>query len=234
MLPNIPEYITAIFIASVVLTWWLLLMATKNKIVGFVSIAWLLLTGILAYKGFFLDTKGILPKFMFAVTPVLISILLLFASSTGRRFMDGLDLRSLTLISIVRIPVEFVLYWLSQNKAIPELMTFRGRNFDILAGISALVVYYACFKGNKVTNKSALLVWNILSLGLLLNVIINAALSAPFRFQQFGFDQPNIAVLHFPFTWLPSFIVMTVLFSHLVSIRKLAMTKSKQDILQKI
>jgi hypothetical protein len=234
MLPNIPAYITEIFIATVVLTWWLVLMATKNKMVGFVSIAWLLLTGILAYNGFYLDTNGLPPKFIFAVAPVLLAILLIFANPKGRRFIDGLDLRLLTLISIVRIPVELVLYWLSQHKAIPELLTFTGRNFDILAGISALVVYYACFKGNKVTNRSALLVWNIISLGLLLNIVINAVLSAPFRFQQFGFDQPNIAVLYFPFSWLPSFIVMTVLFSHLVSIRKLAMTKNKQDILHKI
>ena len=234
MLPNIPAYITAIFIAAVALTWWLLFKATRNKIAGFVSIAWLLLTGILAYKGFYLDTNSTPPKFLFAVAPVGLTILLLFASPAGRRFIDGLDLGLLTLISIVRIPVELVLYWLSQQKAIPELMTFSGSNFDILAGISAPVIYYACFKGNKVTNRSALLVWNIISLGLLFNIVIIAIFSAPFPFQQFGFDQPNIAVLYFPFTWLPSFIVMTVLFSHLVSIRKLATTKSKQDILQKI
>ena len=39
-------------------------------------------------------------------------------------------------------------------------------------------------------------------------------------FQQFGFDQPNIAMLYSPFVWLPCFIVPTVLFSHLVCIRK--------------
>ncbi|HVF96549.1 MAG TPA: hypothetical protein VM871_04480, partial [Flavisolibacter sp.] len=37
----------------------------------------------------------------------------------------------------------------------------------------------------------------------------------------FAFDQPNIAVLYFPFIWLPSFIVPVVLLSHLVCIRQL-------------
>ena len=45
-----------------------------------------------------------------------------------------MNLRILTLLHIVRVPVEIVLYWLFISKAIPGLMTFNGRNFDILAG----------------------------------------------------------------------------------------------------
>jgi hypothetical protein len=142
--------------------------------------------------------------------------------SPAHRYHFAFDLRSLTIISIVRIPVELVLYWLSVHKAVPELMTFAGRNFDIFAGLTAPIVYYACFKVSKVSNKTLLLVWNIISLGLLLNIVINAVLSAPFRFQKFAFDQPNIAILYFPFIWLPCFIVMVILLSHLASIRKLS------------
>jgi glycerol-3-phosphate acyltransferase PlsY len=56
---------------------------------------------------------------------------------------------------------------------------------------------------------------------LLLNIVVNAVLSLPYPFQQFAFDQPNVAVLYFPFTWLPCFIVVIVLYSHLAAIRKL-------------
>jgi len=72
-----------------------------------------------------------------------------------------------------------------------------------------------------VKNRRLLLVWNFICLCLLLNIVINAILAAPFPFQQFAFDQPNIAVLYFPFTWLPFFIVMIVLYSHLAAIRQL-------------
>jgi hypothetical protein len=68
----------------------------------------------------------------------------------------------------------------------------------------------------------ALLAWNFLCLGLLINIVFTALLSAPFPFQRFAFDQPNIALAYFPFTWLPCWIVPLVLLSHLVSIRKLA------------
>ena len=70
-----------------------------------------------------------------------------------------------------------------------------------------------------------LLWWNIISLGLLVNIIIYAVLSAPFSFQKMAFDQPNIAVLYFPFNLLPAFIVPVVLFGHLVSIRQLLRIK---------
>jgi hypothetical protein len=65
------------------------------------------------------------------------------------------------------------------------------------------------------------LLWNLVCLGLLLNIILNAVLSAPVPFQKFAFDQPNIAVLYFPFVWLPSCVVPLVLLSHLAAIRKL-------------
>jgi hypothetical protein len=191
-------------------------------------LAWLLLTGLLAFRGFYLDTSGIPPKFLLAVAPPLLLIIFSFISSRGRRFMDSLSLRALTLISIVRFPVELVLYWLFLNGAVPELMTFAGRNFDVLAGITAPIIYYTCFQGEVVTHRKLLLGWNVVCLGLLLNIVINAVLSAPFRFQQFGFDQPNKAVLYFPFVWLPSFIVMVVLFSHLVSIRRLVMNSQER------
>jgi hypothetical protein len=66
------------------------------------------------------------------------------------------------------------------------------------------------------------LLWNFICLGLLVNIIVNAVLSAPFPFQQFGFSQPNIAVLYFPYVWLPCGIVPLVLLSHLAVIRQLS------------
>jgi hypothetical protein len=157
--------------------------------------------------------------------PPLLFILLLIFSKKGKRFTETLNLRILTLLHIVRIPVELVLYWLAVNKYVPGLMTFEGRNFDIIAGITAPVMYFVCFAGEQVKNKTLLLAWNFICLGLLLNIVINAALSIPSPVQQFAFDQPNIAVLHFPFVWLPCFIVMIVLFSHLVAIQRLLKKK---------
>jgi len=110
MLNTIPAYVTAIFIATVMLTLWLFIKSTKNKaVVTIICIVWLVLTGVLAYNGFFKDTSGLPPRFIFAVAPPLLVIILLFVTGAGRRFINNIDLRAITLLSIVRIPVELVL-----------------------------------------------------------------------------------------------------------------------------
>ena len=222
MLQDLPAYVAIISCLTVILTFFLFISAVKSKgITSLIALFWLLLTGILAYRGFFQDTATIPPRLMLAMAPPLIFIILLLVTSKGRLYIDRLDLKNLTLLHIVRIPVEVILYLLASYKFIPELMTFAGRNFDILSGITAPIVYFICFKNGVVKNRRLLLWWNSLCLGLLLNIVINAVLSAPFRFQTFAFDQPNVAILYFPFTWLPCFIVIIVLFSHLAAIQKL-------------
>jgi len=144
----------------------------------------------------------------------------LFMTRSGRQYLDGIDIKTLTLLHIIRIPVELVLYWLFLNKAVPQLMTFEGRNFDILSGITAPLVFYFGFIKKRL-GRNVILLWNFLCLGLLLNIVVNAILSAPFPFQQFAFDQPNIAVLYFPFNLLPALVVPLVLLAHLVTIRQL-------------
>ena len=123
------------------------------------------------------------------------------------------------MVHIVRIPVEIVLYWLFLYEKVPELMTFEGRNFDILAGLTAPIVYYFGFVKKKLDRKF-IVIWNGLGLLLLMNIVINAILSAPLPFQQFAFDQPNIAIFYFPFIWSPIFIVPVVLFAHMVAIQR--------------
>jgi hypothetical protein len=132
--------------------------------------------------------------------------------------MDSLPLVPLTALSIVRIAVEIILYSLYLHRYVPELMTYTGRNFDLISGNAAPFVAYAIY--NKLIGKRAILLWNIIGLALLLNIVINAVLSAPLAFQQFAFDQPNVALFYFPFVWLPAFIVPVVLFTHLVGIRR--------------
>jgi hypothetical protein len=105
-------------------------------------------------------------------------------------------------------------------------MTFEGRNLDILSGLSAPLIYYFAFVKKKINSKMVLL-WNIVCLMLLINIVSHAVLSAPSPFQQLAFAQPNIAVLYFPFVWLPGCIVPLVLFSHLVALRRFLLPDKK-------
>lgn len=226
---SIPLYIGVTFMAVTVITYVILNYAIKqatpsSRGISRLLVLWLGLQAILAMKGFYTDLQSDIPKFPLLVLPALVVIAILFITKEGRSFIDKLPLEHLTYIHVIRIPVEIVLFWLFIEKQIPEIMTFEGRNFDILSGITAPIVGYLYFS-KKIINKNILLIWNFVCLVLLFNIVITAILSIPTPFQKFGFEQPNIAVLKFPMVWLPSFVVPVVLFSHLVSIRKLLKSK---------
>ncbi|MBT8327457.1 MAG: hypothetical protein KJP21_07020 [Bacteroidia bacterium] len=221
MLLNIPTYLTATFFICILYTFYMFGASCKwNKKVMFFLIVWLGIQGSFGLFSFYLNTETMPPRILLLVLPGLLLIAFLFISSKGKQFIDSLDIKHLTLLHIVRIPVEFCLLWLFFAEAIPQLMTFEGRNFDILAGLTAPIVYYLYFI-RKTLSKGGFMIWNIVSILLLLNIVINALLSTPLPIQQFAFDQPNVGILYFPFVWLPSFIVPIVFFSHFVIIRRL-------------
>ncbi len=218
---HIPNHISIIFILTTLLAVYLFYKASRqSKTALIIILLWLGLQTVLGLSGFYSVTNSIPPRIIFLGLPPLVLIISLFMTSKGKEFLDSLNLKVLTILHVIRIPVELVLYALFVNKAIPELMTFEGRNFDILSGLSAPLVYAFYFFKKQMSNRT-LLIWNIICLGLLLNIVINAVLSVPTPIQQFEFDQPNIAVLCFPYNWLPACVVPLVLLSHLAAIRQL-------------
>lgn len=218
---NVPAYVSVVFILTSIITLWFLYRATnKSNLLFGISIVWLSIQGVIASSGFYLVEDTVPPRFLCLVLPPLLTVIYFFVTSRGRKIVDALDPAMLTYLHSVRLPVELVLFWLFLSGLVPELMTFAGRNLDIFTGISAPLVAFFGYTRHKLS-KTALLIWNIVCLGLLFNIVINAVLSAPTAFQKFAFDQPNTGVLYFPFVWLPCFIVPTALFAHLVCIRRL-------------
>ena len=227
---NLPVYISILFGLILILTIYLFYRAAHySRLTLWIIIAWVLVQSIISIAGFYTVTNTIPPRFFLLIAPAVIFILILFFTRSGRSYIDKLNIKVLTILHVIRIPVELLLFWLFLRKLIPELMTFEGRNFDIVSGITAALVFYFCFY-RKNGNRKLLLAWNFICLGLLINIMALAILSAPFPFQKLAFDQPNIAVLYFPFTLLPACIVPLVLFSHLASIRQLIMNKNLQRI----
>ncbi len=224
-----PLYTIIVFIVTTGLTIFLLQRATNYSSAALLIIfSWLLLQAVLTMSGFYLTTDSIPPRVLLFVAPPLLLIITLFVTIRGRHFVDQLDPGTLILIHTIRIPVEIVLYWLFIEKQVPRLMTFAGGNYDILSGLTAPIVFYFGFV-RKVLSRNAILFWNIICLVLLLLISRHAILAIPSPFQKIAFDQPNIAVLHFPYCWLPSFIVPTVLFSHLAVIRYLSKMKKTRS-----
>ncbi|MBL8003547.1 MAG: hypothetical protein JNL36_00485 [Candidatus Kapabacteria bacterium] len=239
MINNLPFYLSLLFGLTTIATLQLFVLAVKNSsneqirtfekpiYIGF--IIWLAIQALLSISTVYsADLHSFPPKLMlFGVFPTIIAIIVLFATSAGRNFIDGLSLKHLTFIHSVRIPVEIVLFMLFVNKVVPEIMTFEGRNYDIIAGITAPIVAYFGIVKSKFP-RTIIIFWNVICLGLLLNIVITAIFSTPSPMQKFGFEQPNIAIFYFPYSWLPTYIVPIVLFAHLASLRQLFINKTNK------
>jgi hypothetical protein len=183
----------------------------------------MMIVGFLGYSGFYRVQDALPPRFLFLLATGILFVIAYLLSGRGQKFSLELSLKWLTALHVVRIPIEIVLYYVFVEGYIPELMTFEGYNFDILSGITAPFVYYFAFVKNWI-GKRGLLIWNFICLGLLINILFIAVLSAQTPIQQLAFDQPNIGVTYFPFVWLPAVIVPIVLFSHLAGIYRLQRT----------
>ncbi len=226
MIENLPDYVSWIFAVTTVLTVIFYLFGIwevgRDKIflvlTAIVLVVLLVIHAVLASNNFYL-ANTIPPRFPLAPFPTIVILLILFFAF-ARKGISVKSLQILTLLSVVRVPVEIVLLWLYQHGQVPQLMTFEGRNFDILSGLTAPLVAWLAFRNGRI-NRLLLIVWNLLAFGLLLNIMANAILSLEIPFQQFAFEQPNRGVLYFPFIWLPAIIVPVVFVSHVISLWQL-------------
>lgn len=232
MIENLPGYVSITFILTTFLTVGFLLYAVRQtvfetvpaQILVFLLAFWIILQGFLAVSGFHQNTATVPPRIMlFGVFPALLLIIGYFIFFR-KNFIEKLPLKILTLLHVIRIPVELVLLWLFQGGLVPQSMTFEGRNFDILSGITAPIVYLLAFRGGKI-NRTLLIIWNILALVLLFNIVGTAILSFPAFSPHLAPELQNRGVTYFPYAWLPTIIVPIVFFSHLASLWKLLKNK---------
>ena len=225
---SVPSYVSAVFILTTFAAIAFLLRAMRRAGLGgfpsglllFLLPLWIFLQATLALGGVYANFASFPPRIvLFGVLPAILligSYFLFFRTS----FVERLPLQTLTLLHMVRVPVEIVLLWLFLAGQVPQMMTFEGRNFDIISGLLSPVVYWLVFRRDHI-RRGLLAAYNILGLILLANVVLIAALSVPSPLQQLNIDQPNRAVLYFPYVWLPTIVVPIVLFSHLASLWKL-------------
>jgi hypothetical protein len=228
----LPAYISIVFILTTLTTVVLFINAIKNTAhistskwstnVTIILVIWLIVQAVLSLTGVYSNQRNIMPPkiMLMGVLPPLVVLVWIFISKSGKLFASSISIKHITYVHIVRVPVEIVLYWLYLHKAIPQIMTFKGYNYDILAGITSIFIAYIAFAKNGVKTTIAI-VWNIICLLLLLNIVVIAILSAETPIQQFGLSQPNIAILYFPFSWLPTVIVPLVMFCHIASLKQL-------------
>lgn len=221
MIESAPYVISILFMATTLLSIVWFCIAAKSTGFTVLIILWTILQTILSLSGVYNNSTAIPPKLViYGIIPTIIFMILAFSTLKGKAFIDGIPLKTLTYFHSIRIPVEIVLALLFHQGLVAVYMTYEGTNFDILSGITAPIIALIAFR-STIPNKKLLWWWNIICLTLLLNVVITAIFAIPSPFQKLSLHQPNVAVLFFPFSLLPTVIVPMVIFAHLVAFRKL-------------
>ena len=186
----------------------------NQQILGGIAL-WTAAVGWLAFGGFFDNTRTVPPRILLLLLPLVALVILLYRQIN----VDRINLILLTAIHVVRIPVELTLHELYLRGKIPVIMTYAGWNFDIGVGFSAvlLLIYWLWQRPGP----TLLRWWNYFGLVMLSIIVVTAILSAPGPLQQLAFDQPNVAILSYPFTLLPGVVVPLVALSHFLSLKAL-------------
>lgn len=170
-----------------------------------------------AASGLLADFDSWPPKIMPFLTAHLIATAAIGLSAYGKRVATNLPVWALVGFQAFRIPVELLLHAFYEEGRIPVQMTYAGRNFDILTGITALGVAWLAWRGTL--TRAMLTGWNLLGLGLLLNIVTIAILSMPTPIRVFLNEPANRFVAQPPYTWLPTMLVTTALLGHIVVFR---------------
>ncbi len=220
---DLPLYIPIVFTLNMAAAVYFFYRASNSRIFLVIAVVWLGIQAALAWSGFYINEKMVPPRFLLAIAPVILPMLAIFRFEKGRRFLDALDLRWLTLLHVVRLPMDVVLYWLFLWGDVPRKVTFEGRSLDILIGLTApLIAWWAFGPKGAVRRPKLLLGWNLVGLGLLLILATMTLASLPTAVQSFSFQHPMIAILYFPYIWMPSGIFPLIFLAQLVALRRLS------------
>ncbi|MDG2332858.1 MAG: hypothetical protein P8Q97_01405 [Myxococcota bacterium] len=176
--------------------------------------AWLAFTGALGASEV-LD--------VWAPPPVLLlfGAMLIFLAWAARRpwteQLGTLPLQILVGFQGFRLLVELGLHAAVNQGIANPTMTWTGTNFDILPGVSALLLIPWVHR----LDPRVLQAWNLTMAGILVVTVVTAILAAPTPLRQIFGDPANVFIASFPFIWLPTVLVTSAWLGHIVLFRRL-------------
>jgi hypothetical protein len=207
-------FIAQVLVLAAILVW-------RRPRVGVGLAIWLGVLAVLAGQGYFLDFDSMPPRLALAGLLPLAAGLLMLPTHGTRHFLAVTPPERLVYLQSFRILMEIILWALSVQGRAPKLMTFEGRNFDILIGLTAIPI------GWMVVERRAWpawvgSAWNVAGIIVLANVVIHAQLALPTPFRAFVTEPTTAFLATFPYIWLPGFLVPFAFWLHAGSLVQLA------------
>ena len=184
---------------------------------------WLLVTAALSLSGFLSDFSTVPPRLLITIIIPLLAIIILMNQKVTGEIVRLIPLHTLVYLQVFRVFVEILLWALYEQNLLPVQMTFEGRNFDVISGLTAPLIG-VLLQRQKISN-TVVIVWNFICLGILINIVVTALLSVPSPFRYFMNEPANTIVAEFPIVWLPALLVPLAYGLHFLSLKQLLQKK---------
>lgn len=194
-----------------------------NKTIVVITL-WAGLVGLLAWKGFFSDFSKMPPRPVLTVLLPLPVVIAAAFSQKGSQLIKTVPPYWLVGMQSFRILVEILLWRAFLQNILPVQMTFEGYNFDGLSGVLAIAFALTL---RKKWSSFFVLLYNMIGIGLLINILVIAALSMPTPFRYFMNEPPNTLIGEFPFIYLPAVLVVIAYSLHIFSLRQWWLFRNK-------
>ena len=192
--------------------------------VGAAVLAWLAITALVAGSGVLRRFDLTPPPFLAMVIAIAIIGVAVPFSRLGTLLIAGLPIWFLVGAQVFRFPLELLLHRAYVEGIMPIQMSYCGRNYDIVSGITAGLLGVWLIR--RPVPRWVVAAWNILGFALLVNIVTVAIISTP-AFGWFGADRLNTFVTYPPFVWLPAILVMAALMGHVLAWRWLSSGPSR-------
>jgi len=205
-------------------SWWLSPEPHPGRVMLAIT-AWVAALGFLSLQGFFANFKSLPPRILPALLVPLGAGLLCLRSAATRELLARTPPQWPIYLQSFRILMEIILWLLYLQHRAPVIMTFEGRNVDILVGVTAIPVGYLCFVRRTWPARVALW-WNVAGILILLNVVAHAQLSTPSPFRVFVTDPPLTFIAYWPYILLPGFLVPLAWLGHAASLMQFSRSRA--------
>jgi hypothetical protein len=178
---------------------------------------WLAFAWGLGFTGIVGRFNQIPPGIALLTGPIVVTLLALTLTTPGAAVSQQIPLRLLLGFQVFRIGVELSLHHLWSLGLAPRTMTLEGGNIEILVAATAPVAAWLALRGQG--GRKIAWIWNLVGLLSLVNVVVRAVLSAPGPLQFIHAEVPDMAILTYPFTFVPGFMAPLALSLHVLAFR---------------
>jgi hypothetical protein len=179
---------------------------------------WLAVAAALAQSGVLADWTALPPRWPLLPLTALVTFFLLGLTPTYRRLLAELPPWQPVALQTFRLAVEIAFWRLHMEGVAPVQVTFEGRNFDALVGLTAPVAAAGIafgWLGPRIT-----IAWNLFGLAMVLNAIGTVASSTPGPLHLNWPGEPFTAIAIWPVIWIPALLAPIGITLHAVSIRQ--------------